>query len=147
MGAQGVGTKLEVFSGEPKGLKEWIKSIEKYAILTNADDVQAECIAYQASKGAVSDFIHCYITANPNDTWNQLKNELSDRFSQIHDSQHAFTFLRQTKQNPSETVQVYAERLFALDQEAFAGQQGVLVMWRAKSLVSVLMDFIMTFLR
>ena len=45
------------------------------------------------------------------------------RFSEIQDSQHAFTLLRQTKQKPCETVQVYAKRLFALAQEAFARQQ------------------------
>ena len=50
-------------------------SIEKYALLTNADSAQTKCTAYQAPKGAVSDFIHHYITANPNNTWNQLKNE------------------------------------------------------------------------
>ena len=55
-----------MYSGEPKGFKEWIKSIEKYALLTNADGAQTKHIAYQASKGAVSDFIHHYITANPN---------------------------------------------------------------------------------
>ena len=96
--AQGVCTKIEVYPGEPKGFKEWIKSIEKYTLLTKADGVQTKCIAYQASKGAVSDFIHHYITANPNNTWNQLRNELSARFSEIQDSQHAFTLLRQTKQ-------------------------------------------------
>ena len=58
VGAQGVGTKIEVYSGELKGFKEWIKSIEKYALLTNADGVQTKCIAYQASKYVVSDFIH-----------------------------------------------------------------------------------------
>ena len=124
VGAQGVGTKIEVYSEEPKGFKECIKSIEKYALLTNADGAQTKCIAYQASKGSVSDFIHCYITANPNSTWNQLKDELSARFSEIQDSQHTFTLLRQTKQKSSETLQVYAKRLFALAQEAFAGQQG-----------------------
>ena len=167
--AQGVGTKIEVYSGEPRGFKERIKSIEKYALLTNTDGAQAKHIPYQASKGAVSDFIHHYITANPNNTWNQLKmnfqldsqisridgaqtkhipyqtskgavsnfihhyitanpnntwnqlkNELSARFSDIQDSQHAFTLLRQTKQKLSEAVQVYAKRLFALAQEAFA---------------------------
>ena len=86
----------------------------------------------QPSKGTVSDFIHCYITANPNNTWNKLKNELSARFSEIQDSQHEFTLLRQTKQKLSETVQTYAKRVFALAQEAFAGQQQVLVQWRAK---------------
>ena len=74
--------------------------------------------------GAVSDFIHCYITANPNNICNQLKKELSARFSEMQDSKHAFTLLRPTKQKPSETVQVYAKSLFALAQEAFAGQQG-----------------------
>ena len=68
VGAHGVGTKIEVHSGEPKGFKEWIKSIEKYALLTNADGVQTKHIAYQESKAAVSDFIHHYITANPNNT-------------------------------------------------------------------------------
>ena len=132
VGLQGVGTKMEVYSGEPKGFKEWIKSIEKDTLLTNADDVQTKCIAYQASKDAVSDFVHCYITANPNSTWNQLKNELSARFSEIQDSQQAFTLLRQTKQKPNEKLQVYAKRLFALTQEAFAGQWGVLLQWKAK---------------
>ena len=39
VGAQGVGNKIDVYSGEPKGFKDWIKSIEKYALLTNADGV------------------------------------------------------------------------------------------------------------
>ena len=47
MGAQCVGNKTEVYSGKLKGFKEWIKSMEKYALLTNADAVQAKCIAYQ----------------------------------------------------------------------------------------------------
>ena len=103
-GAQVVGTKIEVYSGECKRFKEWIKSIEKYALLANANGAQTKHIAYKASKGAVSDFIHCYLTANPNSTWNQLKDEHSNRFSEIQDSQHVFTLLRQTKQKPSETV-------------------------------------------
>ena len=52
VGAQGVGTKIEVYSGEPKGFKEWIKSIEKCTLLTNADGAETKCTAYQASKGA-----------------------------------------------------------------------------------------------
>ena len=67
-GAHGVGTKIEVYSGEPKGFKEWIMSLEKYALLTNANVAQTKCIAYHTSKGVVSDCIYCYITANPNNT-------------------------------------------------------------------------------
>ena len=81
--AQGVGTKIEVYAGKPKGFKEWIKSIEKYAILTNADGAQTKHIAYQAFKGGVSDFIHHYITASPNNTWNQLNFQLDSQKSRI----------------------------------------------------------------
>ena len=77
--AQGVGSKIEVYSGEPKGFKQWVKDIEKYALLTNVDGAQTKRIAYQASKGAVSDFIHLFMNANQNCTWNQLKNELAAR--------------------------------------------------------------------
>ena len=45
-----------VFSGEVKGYKEWIKSVEKQALLTEANDNQTKLIAYRASSGAVSDF-------------------------------------------------------------------------------------------
>ena len=126
VGAQGVIGQIEAYSGEPKGFKDWIKGIEKYALLTSADSDQTKRIAYQGSKGAVSDFIHRYITGNPTHNWDRLKGELAAHFSEIQDSQHAFTILCQTKQKPSETVQVYAERLFALAQEAFANQQGAL---------------------
>ena len=46
VGAQAVGTKIQVYSGKLKGFKEWIKSIEKYALLTNADSAQTKCISY-----------------------------------------------------------------------------------------------------
>ena len=62
VGAQGDGNKIEVYSREPKRFKEWIKSIEKYALLTNADGAQTKHITYEASKSAVLDFIHCYIS-------------------------------------------------------------------------------------
>ena len=117
VGAQGVGTEIEVYSGEPNGFKKWIKSIEKYAQITNADGAQTKHIVYQASKDAVSDFIHCYITANANSTWNQLKKmnfQLDSQKSRIGNMY--ITLLRQTKQKLSETVQVYAKWLFALAQ-------------------------------
>ena len=121
--SQGAGA-VPSFSGEVKGYKEWIKSVEKYALLTEANDNQTKLIAYRASSGAVSDFIHRYIQNHPNNNWNQLKAELATRFSEITDAQHAFSLLRGLHQRPSETVQVFAERLMGLAQEAFANQAG-----------------------
>ena len=118
------GAAVQSFGGEAKGYKEWIKSVEKYALLTEANDNQTKLIAYHASSGAVSDFIHRYLQNHPNNNWNQLKAELATRFSEITDAQHAFSLLRGLHQKPGETVQVFAERLMGLAQEAFANQDG-----------------------
>lgn len=40
------------------------------------------------------------------------------------DAQHAITLLRKVRQKPGETVQVYAEWLLTLSEDAFPGQQG-----------------------
>ena len=101
-----------------------MKSIEKYAYLTGLGPDKIRLIAYQSSRGAVSDFIHRYLEDYPNNSWDQLKRELTSRFAEITDSQHAFMLLRKVKQAPHENVQLFAERLLALAEEAFAGQPG-----------------------
>ena len=53
-----------------------------------------------------------------------MKAELATRFSEITDSQYAFSLLRALHQKPGESVQVFAERLMGLAQEAFANQAG-----------------------
>ena len=57
LGAQGVNQIIQPFEGEPKKFKEWVKSIEKYAVLTNLGQDRIKRVAYQASRGPVSDFI------------------------------------------------------------------------------------------
>ena len=56
--AQGI---VESFDGsKPKHFKNWIKSIEKYAI-----------IAYQSIHDSGSDFLKRYLSANRNHSWDQ----------------------------------------------------------------------------
>ena len=81
-------------------------------------------VAYQASRGAVSDFIKRYLHDNGGNNWGQLKTELTLRFAEISDPQHALVLLRKIKQKPEENVQFYAERLLSLAEEAFAGPNG-----------------------
>ena len=50
----------------------------------------------------------------------RCKSELNIRFVEINDSHHAFTMLHKARQTKSETVQVYAERLYTLPNDAFA---------------------------
>ena len=79
-------------------------------------------LCIRALNGLVSDFIHRYSTANPDCSWQNLKDELTSRFAEITDSQHAMSILRKTKQKHPESVQIYAERLLGLADDACQGQ-------------------------
>lgn len=127
MGAQGVAKIIKPFDGNAKEYKEWVKSIEKYALLTRVPADQVKMVAYQSSKGPVSDFLKRYLEANAAHTWAQVKTELSTRFAEVTDSQHALMLLRKVKQKQEESIQVYAERLMALGEEAFPNQVNVAV--------------------
>jgi predicted DsbA family dithiol-disulfide isomerase len=76
-------------------------------------------LAFKTSTGAVSD----YLKVNRRAEWDALKAELAKRFADISDAQHAFTLLRQVKQERNERVQVYAERLLSLAEQAYEGAQ------------------------
>lgn len=124
VGAQGIAQVIIPFEGDNKQFKSWMKSIEKYAYLTGLGPDKIKMVAYQSSRGAVSDFIHRYLNDYPNNSWDQLKRELTSRFAEITDPQHAFMLLRGVKQSPDENVQLFAERLLALAEESFIDQQG-----------------------
>ena len=96
------------FEGEPSNFRDWIKSIVKYILLAGGDDIQTKRLAYQTSRGAVSDYIQRYMTENPNSSWADLKSELNVRFAEVNDSHHAFTMLhkaRQSKMTPFRFMQ------------------------------------------
>lgn len=108
---------IKPYEGDPKQCKDWVKSIEKCAC--PADRVGL--LAFKTSRGAVSDFIQRFFTNAPGgqQQWDALKKELSARFAEMTDSQHAFMLLLKCRQNKDENVQVYAERLLNLAEEAF----------------------------
>lgn len=81
-------------------------------------------VAFQASKGAVSGFIQRYMEAFPQNTWNDMKGELAKRFSDVTDPQYALSLLRSIRQKSGENIQIYAERILSLAEEAFQGQGG-----------------------
>ncbi len=105
-------------------LKKWVKEIEKFALLTNANDERVKLIAYQSSTGPVGDFIHRYLKDHPQNTWAQLRAELTSRFAECTDPQLALQLLRNVRQLPGEGVQVFAERLLAVAEDAFNDPNG-----------------------
>lgn len=137
LGAQGISQIIAPFDGEARKFKDWVKSIEKYALLTDLDDDTVKRVAFQSSRGPVSDFIRRYQATHPGVTWNVFKGELANRFSEVVDEQHAFMLLRKVHQKHGETVQVYAERLITLSEEAFPLQQGPVIQ---RQLIDIFVD-------
>ncbi|ESP03278.1 hypothetical protein LOTGIDRAFT_171625 [Lottia gigantea] len=117
----GVVTIIDSFEGDPKAFREWTRSIEKYAVLASIPNDRMKLIAYQTSKGVVSNFIRRYLDTHPAADWPTLKDELSARFAEVTDAQHAFALLRKVKQNHNENVQFFGERLLVLASEAYSG--------------------------
>ena len=111
---QGISSTVQKFYRNPKNFREWVKLIEKYATLVNMPDHRKKYIAYQTSGGVVSGFIQRYIHANPDNTWQQLKDQLSVRFSDVIDRQMALSLLRSVKQKACKTIQVFAKRILSL---------------------------------
>lgn len=135
--AQGISSSVVKFDGNPKNYKEWIKSIEKYATLTNLPDARKRLIAYQSSSGAVSGFIHRYMQANPLHTWDQIKQQLAVRFSDITDAQMALAMLRSVRQKHGENIQTYAERILSLAEDAYGNLGGDAV---ERQLIDIFVD-------
>lgn len=127
--AQSIGQMIGTFDGNPTKFREWIKQIDKYAVLMNALN-RRPVIAYQASAGVVSDFIQRFLQTEAAGDWNELKRQLTVRFGEIADENHAFALLQRVRQNPKESVPLYAERLMTLAGEAFPGQMGAAVVQR-----------------
>ena len=89
-------------------------------LLAGGDDNQSKRFAYKTSRGAVSDYIHMYMAEYPENSWEQLKSEVNVRFAEVYDPHHAFTMFRNARQVKNKSVEVYAERLYAVAKDAFA---------------------------
>ena len=133
-------TIVQSFEGNPKEFKNWIKNVEKYGTITNLEENKLTLIAYQSSKGLVSDYIQSiFWTDNPTGTWANLKLELKVRFAEIQDPQYAFSLLKTIKQQTDENVQFYAERLLSLATDAYENIEGNLDIIE-KQLVEIFID-------
>ena len=109
--------------GDPRKFKQWIKEIEKYALLSGKQNHEIPNLAYMTCKGSVGDFIKRYFDETEISegipSWNDLKKLLRDRFADVIDSQHAIAIMRRTRQFDNECVQIYAERLLQIAEDAF----------------------------
>ena len=137
--AQGISSIVRKFDGNPKSYREWIKSIEKYGVLNNADEDHKKFIAYQSSVGAVSGFIQRYMQGNAAYTLAQMKAQLAVRFSDVTDNQMALSPLRQ---KAVENIQNYAERILSLAEESYDNQGGDAI---ERQLIGIFVDGLLNY--
>ena len=122
LGTQSAGSAIKNYAGEPHKFLSWIRSLEKYSVVVGAGKEGMKSFALQSSEGPVSDFLVRYLNAHGSSsdcTSDAMYKELRARSGEIIDTQHAMQILRSLKQRSGETVQVYAERLLRLAEQAW----------------------------
>jgi hypothetical protein len=106
------------FSGDPKKFKGWIKEINKFALLSGADEPRKKLVALQSSEGPVSDFLQRFLQGRDDLMWADLLFELRARFGGITDAAQAMIHLRRLKQGAGEPVQVFGEKILELAEDS-----------------------------
>ena len=79
------------FKGDAKQYKRWIKDVERQVAAINGDDGAKISAAIQTAQGVVADFLARYTTDNDDATWQQIKDELTNRFGDVVDASHALS--------------------------------------------------------
>lgn len=117
---------ISIFEGDPGKFKQWIKDIVKYAKMHDMNNEDIPKIAYVTCKGSVGDFIKRYLTeieaSGELPSWNDLKQFLKNRFAEITDSQHALAIMREMRQNSNESLQIFAERILQVAEDAYTSE-------------------------
>ena len=86
-------------------------------------DMDIPQIVHVTCTGLVADFVKRYIdeveASKDTPNWRDLKLLLQKRFAEVTDQQQAMAMLRRTKQRSEESVQMYAERLLRIAEDAY----------------------------
>ena len=114
---------VKTFEGDSSQFKQWVKEIEKYAQIARLDNTDIPRIVLMTCTGTVGDFVKRYLdeteSSGSTPDWPHLKKLMQKRYAEITDNQQAMTLLREIKQTPVESVQLYSERLLKLAEDAY----------------------------
>ena len=81
--SQWVNLDITPFDGKAKDFKNWMEAVEKHARLNQLNEDQTKLVAYQTTRGAVSNYLDRALNEHPGYEWEQIKSELSSRVAQI----------------------------------------------------------------
>ena len=124
MRAAGAHSRIGTFSGEGSGTKfvQWTKDLERLKIALNADDERMRFMALQTLSGQAAEYASSLIRAEPDLSWDRLKRQLRDRYSDLADVLYARQRLKRLSQKKGESVQNFFQRILSLAEESYPGQ-------------------------
>lgn len=124
MELQGIRTFINTFEGDFEKFPKWVSEIQKYSEICRLEDRNIKLVAFQTSTGMTSEYIRRRLI-NPayrDESWADLKSNLTAKFAFVTDPHVAFLLLRQARQGEDESIVVFSERLIELADSSFIGQ-------------------------
>ena len=118
--SQGATSLIPQFSGESsEKYTAWVKNLERVLTQLGGDDTRAQILALQTTSGPAGDYVTRVYNEKPDTTWEELKDKLKARYSDLADLTYARIKLRRLTQMKSETVQNFHERVLSTAQDVF----------------------------
>ena len=124
MRAAGAHSRIGTFSGEGSGAKfvQWTKDLERLRTALSADDDRMRFMALQTLSGQAAEYASSLINSEPNISWDRLKGQLRERYSDLADVLYARQRLKRLSQKKGESVQNFFQRILSLAEESYPGQ-------------------------
>ncbi len=120
MGFMGFVQNIPVFDGNSKDFKEWYKAVDRARVILGGNPRTGVRLALATSKKAVADYVSRFYNGNPQQpNWEHFSEQLLARFGETLDQATALAKLRKMKRKPGESIQVFAERLFSMGENAY----------------------------
>ena len=113
---------IKPFDGIDTSLcKDYIRDIERWKLVSNADDKRTILTALLTARGSLAKFIDRFQASGPEDTrtWYNLKRAILENFGPIADKETALYDLQKLKQRAGESLQMYLERILTLGGRAY----------------------------
>ena len=119
--AENIKDKVPCFSGSEgsRGFDHWLKEIENQQAIHMLSDSATCKLVSRTLSGCATDFLVRLLKLNPDIQWNDLKQKLKERYSNLCSNIIAKQSLHAIKQKPSESIQGLAERIFTASESSF----------------------------
>ena len=123
MRAGRLGRQISQFNGDgTRRYRDWVQDVERVGHAINANDDSYRSMCLETLKGPALEQFTRLLRENPNVTWAQIRQGLNAVYLDAADGYIAIQRLHRTKQRKGESIHSYTERLRALAEEGYLGQ-------------------------